>query len=460
MKFTQKLILASCAFFAANINAISLHDALENLYKNNDIYKKNVQDVKINLEALPKAMSAFLPDIAAQVSLVDTDNFNKPVGPNDAPSGKQKNLSKSLVLSQNIFNGGMDSAALEDAKNSFLVTKAKFLDIENKLLLEAVQAYLSALEARDNLLMERETVEFYYKKLTSIRQSFAVGQATKTDIAQAEALYNASLGRESGASALKLEADLEFKQFFGVDAQDLKWPEAPLFDEKECEKFLQNALKYNPAIKSAKYALKSSNSKVKIATGALLPRLNLKAQVSDVESRSPSAANNPLAQMFKSAKSEMDYSLSLQLDIPIFKGGAEHASIREYKHAQRKAVIEYHSALSANENQIRTTWQKYFASRKQYHSTTETVAAYEMVLSGLEKEELFGNKSLLDVLQARKELSDTKKQNIASHKAHLLVGYSLKSFVGNLSHKALKLKVERFDIDKEFKKKKYQLIGF
>ena len=451
----KRFITISVLMASTSCYALTLEQSLEHAYKNNNDYKKSIESFKEAIESFPQALGGFLPSINASIGYSKDDISSLDEATKDQKLSTPKTLKKSLQLQQNIFNGGENIASLKIAKFGFLIAKAQFEANERKFLLNAVETYLTALEVRENLRMQRENLNFYSKTVSSTRNKFNVGQATKTDIARAEAAYAKALSDEAALTAKKVQADMSFKQFFGIEAKDIEWPSSPRDIGKNFDEFKKIILNTSPELKMAKAQMQATKAGVDRALSALLPKLNLVASVADSElSSKPSFSSNPY-------QKSRDFTTTIRLDIPIFEnGGAEYAKVRQTKAKARQAAWTLDEAKREVETSIYFEWERFFATQKQYKSTKDAVNAYKMVLESIKKEEVFGNKSILDVLEAKRDLSRAETDNLAARKAFLTISYNSKSLIGEFNATKLKLNVKSFNLDKEFKKTQFKLIGF
>ncbi len=82
--------------------------------------------------------------------------------------------------------------------------------------------------------------------------------------------------------------------------------------------------------------------------------------------------------------------------------------------------------------------------------------AYE----GMIQEELFGSKTIIDVLRAEERLNSARDGRVEAKKDLVLAAYQMKSLLGELTARNLHLKVDYFNPEAEFKKIKNKIVGF
>jgi outer membrane protein len=102
-------------------------------------------------------------------------------------------------------------------------------------------------------------------------------------------------------------------------------------------------------------------------------------------------------------------------------------------------------------------WEGFNTAKSAIIAANSAVEAAQIACDGTTHEEKVGNKTILDVLTAQKNLYDTKVKKIATYKGLIITAYQLKSLSGMLTARALDLHVDYFVPEEEFKKLKKRL---
>jgi outer membrane protein len=116
--------------------------------------------------------------------------------------------------------------------------------------------------------------------------------------------------------------------------------------------------------------------------------------------------------------------------------------------------------LKQNNSNCITSWEGFNAAKSKIIAATQGVDAAQIAYDGTVEEEKVGSKSILDVLNAEDRLNKAKIQKVGAYKEHILAAYQMKSLIGQLTAKSLKLNVTYFIPEQEFKKVKMKIIGF
>ena len=305
-------LLAGCIFSSAH--AINLRQALESAYRTNEDLKKAQVEFMNTLEQFSQAQSNFLPDVSAQYGVT-----NSKTTPDSIPNGSSnlRQTQKGITLRQNLFNGGGDMASLKSAQLSFKAAKFNLYDQEGRTFLRIIAGYLEYIQAKKIYDISDVSVQFYQKQFDTVSAKLAIGEATQTELAVAEAgLYKGISDRAQNQSDLEA-AKATFKQLVGIEVDYLDAAEIVNAPENLAE-FSNKAKKQNFAILAAKNALEAAKAGVLVRAGELLPSLDARVETTNT-SWTASGASQP------SSPPGKNFSTGLTLTIPIFvKGGGTY----------------------------------------------------------------------------------------------------------------------------------------
>lgn len=449
MKKIFTIISSALVSFAPISNALELKEALESAYNTNPKIVSLQQDFLVGTENFPRALAGFLPDI--NFSHQDQRTKSVPTAPNFQRGGN-KEETNSLSVAQNIFSGGSGLAGLKAAKHAFEVAKYSYLSEEQKFLSESIKLYLETYEADfihkasvKNLASAEQVLDFN-------KALYQHGDLTKSDLATAESNYSSALSQKIQSYSNFVGKKAEFKAHFNLDPENLQLPETV--------KLPDNFDKYFALVSNGNFNLKANAANLKQAQaslvgskGALLPS----AQISFSKNTRKTQGIDHIA----GDKREKFNATTLSVKVPIFsQGGVEYSKIREAKYKHRKSV----SALEAAKDQVmfqaQQVWENYHALSSVITARQKALDAAIVALDGVKQERKVGSKSLIDVINIEEKLFRAEIEKIKSLTQYYQTIYNLLSLSSKLTAKQLQLNVATFNPDQEFKKKKFQIIGF
>jgi outer membrane protein len=152
---------------------------------------------------------------------------------------------------------------------------------------------------------------------------------------------------------------------------------------------------------------------------------------------------------------------TLSVTVPILsKGGVEYSDIRRAKYQTRKAVLQLDAQMKQIKSNCKATWEAFNAAKTRIDATTQGVKSAEVAYEGTMQEEMLGSKTIVDVLTFEERLNKAREARVEAQKEMILASYRIKSLMGELTAEKMKLPVEYFNPDAEFKKIKLRIVGF
>ena len=445
------IVLITC-LFSLQANAITLEEALASAYNNNDDLKLLRRGFLNAIEQFPQALSGFLPDVNASFGSSTTKQKIKSQYGNGAPSTETKSFTKGIGLQQPIFNGGKSVAALKAAQSAFRSARAQYYSNEQKILLDAINDYVTCYVAKEIYDIADTSVKSNQKQLEAVQEKLNVGETTVTEVASAKAALALAETKKLSAYADFQTAKATFTQTFGIEPVDIILPEVPADLPATFEIFVAQSMKTNQDIESAKHNITSAKANEHVAKADLLPQVNFSVSAGrsyyDPENQASNVNN-------------IGITSGISVTVPIItKGGIQYSAIRQAKLATRSNVVRLDAAQKQVNANCISSWEGFNAAKSGIGSAADGVEAGQIAYDGTVQEELVGTKTILDVLQAEDNLNSNKIAKVQATQKYVLAAYQMKTLLGLLTAKSLKLKVDYFDPEKEFKKVKMKIIGF
>lgn len=420
-------------------------DALVSVYTKNPQLSAQRESLAATDETVSQAISSFKPSI--QSTVVNGRQRSK-VGTGGEVLGDKK--SHDFTLTQDVFNGGESWANYRSSKDRVKAARAQLHDSEQQIFLAAITAFIDVVEKKSVLGLNQNNVDVLQKQLDATNERFKVGEITKTDVAQAQARLAQARADERQALGNLETAVASFKRLIGYDTpESLELPFLPAALPSELAEAIQLAKKAHPTLENAKSLEKAANSDVDARIGGLLPDVNIKALNSHTEGGSTSGVR-----VFDNNE------ITLNVTIPIYQGGAEWSRVRQAKSQAQQAKFNALDAHDAVVENVTRAWQEYNTAQSVINSNEEAMRAAELALEGVKRENEYGERTVLDVLNAEQELFSAKVNLVKAQAEEKRGAYRLLSAVGKLTAKDLSLPVEPYDPTEHYDNVKYQLIGF
>ncbi|CAN0595556.1 unnamed protein product, partial [Laminaria digitata] len=146
------------------------------------------------------------------------------------------------------------------------------------------------------------------------------------------------------------------------------------------------AISRNPDLLAAQFAELAAEHGVRVARGAQLPEVGLRASISEGRESDFSGQGRGSA------------SVTASVTMPIFTGGLNRSNVRQARASADQARL---SALTVRRQVIEgatNAWNNYLAALAVIESSRQAVRANEIAFEGVEQEALVGLRTTLDVL--------------------------------------------------------------
>lgn len=439
----------------SNSLALELNEALKSGYNNDEKLKIIRSDFLNEVEQFPRALAGFMPKISAGFDATDskvTRKSNIAAGL-DNTSTDNSRYSKTLSLDQSIFNGGSSVAELKAAQSAFRASKGDYYAKEQNIFLEEITNYLNCVEAAEKYNISKISVKSNRTQLEAVKEKFKLGESTETEVASAESGLATAQANQSIAYATFEAAKAEFTKVFALEATGIKMPELAANLPNSLEELVEIAIAANPSVISSQHLTKASKAGEYAAKGALLPQVSFRIQSGDTR-YSP---EDQLRQNFNSNS----VTSTLSVNVPILsKGGVEYSDIRRAKYKTRKAVLQLDTQIKQIKSQCKASWERFNAAKTRIAATSQGVKSGEIAYEGMLQEEMLGSKTIIDVIMSEEKLSKAREARVEAQRELILASYNIKSLMGELTAEKMKLPVEYFNPDQEFKKLKLRIVGF
>ncbi len=298
---------------------------------------------------------------------------------------------------------------------------------EQDLILRVAQAYFDVLIAQDSVqLVEAQKIAIS-EQLEQAKRNFEVGSATITDTLEAQARYDLT-----GAQLIAAQNNLEIKrsalqQLINAMPKELK----PLGKEltlvspqpADMEKWVETAQLNNLQLAIAQAGAEIAEKEVTRNRGGHYPTVDLVANYSQTNANGGS---------FGVGTDTTNKSVGVQLNIPLFQGGAVNSKWREAEANHERAKQELENARRNVAQQTRQAYLGVVSGIAQVNALQQALASSESVLEASKLGHEVGVRTNLDVLNAQQQLFSTRRDLYQAQYNYLLSQLRLKQAVGSL----------------------------
>ncbi|RAI45662.1 channel protein TolC [Rhodoplanes roseus] len=416
--------------------ADTLPGALAQAYQNNPQLNSQRAIVRATDENVPTALSGYRPSVSAtaQVGQQYTKYDGRSGGAHYSVEDSFTQRSVGITGTQTLFNGFQTGNRVRQAEGQVSAARETLRLIEQNVLLNAATAYMNLLRDTAILDLQRRNVEVLQEQLRQTRDRFAVGEVTRTDVAQSESRLAAGRSQVSQAESNYTASKATYRQVIGVEPGKLA-AATPVdrLSPRTLPGAIDSGRAQNPNVTAAMFGIDVQALQVKINEGTLLPTLTAQASVQRSWAVSPTVDN------------QLNASLVGQLSVPIYQGGANYAQIRSAKETLGQKRLDLETARDQAQSNVSQAWGQLDAAKAQIEATQAQVSAAEIALNGVREEARVGQRTTLDVLNAQQELVNARVALVTAQRDRVVASYTLLSSVGRLSPVVLGLPTGIYD---------------
>lgn len=466
---TDIVALGSAAFVATTIACVSLMagearaetimSALARAYDGNPDLNQQRANVRVRDEDSPKALSGMRPKASISASAGPQFSTIKiPAGRAQYTNNRSFSYDKytgyprgaTLNLSQNLYDGGRTENSVRQAESGVFAARATMRLTEQATLQNGATAYMNVLRDTAILSLRKNNVKVLEEQLRQTRDRFDVGDVTRTDVSQAEA--SLAQGRSdyyAGQAQLK-NSVANYRQQIGVEPSHLQAAQSvERLIPTSVDQAILIALVEHPGVVAALHQVDSAALAVKVAEAALLPTLSVAAQVSQ---QYDSFLGEPYTRQFTAAATG-------QLNIPIYQGGTEYATVRQAKEQLGQSRLNADVQRDSVRASVVSSYGLLDTAKAQIISNQAAVKAAEIALAGVREEAKVGQRTTLDVLNSQQALLNARVNLVIAQRDRVVASYAALGSIGRLSAQEIGLDVAVYDPSVHFEQVKDKWFG-
>jgi outer membrane protein len=379
--------------------------------------------------AVDQARAGLLPSLMFDVEQMRTrqevEESDNPIY--GAGTAKYNTFSYTLSVTQPIFR----KEAIERFKQSKSVVKeAEYtaLASEQDLLMRTVSAYLVVLAAKDSLALATAEQKSVGKLVEAAKARRKSGLGTVTQQYDADARYAVASAREIEAQSILRDAYQGLREITGEHISEvqallgdfpLEYPEP-----RAIESWLDSATKSNLILLARREGVNVARQEIKRQSAGHYPSLALKLNHNYKEAGST---------LYGGGSTVNTTDVMLQLNVPIYEGGAVKTATKEASYRYQKAQEEYEFEYRSLDRRTRAAFDAVVSGVSLINALKKSVVAQQSALKAKVEGYKSGLNTILPVLDAQRDLYLAKRDYAQSRYDYLVNRLRLKQAAGTLS---------------------------
>ena len=414
-------ILACAAVLGGPACAMDLQDAYQAAMVQDATTRAARAAVQAGEERIQQAKAQRYPNISLSAGYLRNNldrtqpNFlGEDVTVNDRYPSKNTTLTVRQPLYRKAIGLGIEqtNAQLDEAQ-------AALQKETQRLAVRVVNAYTEILFARDQLNFIEAQKAATITQLDAARKQFAGGTGTRTDIDEAQARLDMAMAQELEARqlqefaqrqlALLINAPVHLAEVRPLAIERLAtWsPPLPSLDE-----WLAQAEARSPELRQLEARLEAARLDVEKARAGHLPTLDAVAQWSRSESESVTSPSTRY----------VNRTVGVQLNVPLYAGGAINAATREALARQTQAEELLEATRRDLALRITTEYRGVTEGRLRVSALEQAERSAEQLVQSSRKSMQGGVRTLVDVFNADQKKAQTQR-DLARARYEMLIAY-------------------------------------
>lgn len=434
---------------APAVRAGDLTAALVDAYTSNPQLLAARRELAARDTLRPQALSGWMPTVTLGAGLSRSRNALETAVPtNTRTTYSTSDRNAALQLSLNLYRGGSDTAQLDRAELLILAQRATLQQVEQDVLLAAVEATFDVERDRRILALRELNLQNLRALLQATRTQYDLGERTEADLAQAQ-----SRAAQAEAAVSEARAALEISESRFVTTvgrqpgplSSLQPAAVPIPSTAEIELAAEEG---NPSVLASRFQAEAAARQLRAVEGERLPSVDLTASLS----RQHTGSHNPLYRQDQDTA-----TIGVQVSVPLYQAGQVGARAREASQTEAQRRHELEDARRRALDLARQARQSLLASGERRLALEEAVRAAEIAIAGLRREGELGLRSLIDILNAQQELVEAQINLAGAERDDRANRYRLLAAQGFLTAQALELPVDLHDPEENYRRERWRV---
>jgi multidrug efflux system outer membrane protein len=332
----------------------------------------------------------------------------------DSPTSSTTTGTLSVSWLLDLF--GQYRRSKESAKASLDAAYASADVARLTLLSSVVTAYVDARYYQERIAIARKNLASRRETLELTRLQLEAGAASRLDVVQSEGLVNSTLAEIPALEISFRQSVHRISLLLGLPATSLladlqKGAAQPYFRRSVNAGVPADLIRNRPDIRAAERNLAAATAEIGVAEAALYPSISLSGSITPAYISTSNAFG-----------ASSTWGFGPTLNLPIFDAGARVARIKANEAAAREAYLAWKQTVLTAVAEVENALVAVSRTRQTVSALTATVRSYEEALSLATASYRDGASSLLDVLDAQRNVASAQA-NLAQAVQQLANGY-------------------------------------
>lgn len=373
-------------------------------------------------------------DLSSAYNITETKSQSAAFATTGALTNKFNTHDYNIRLTQPLYRKDR-WIALDQSRVEVEQADATFAFERQALMLRSAQRYFDVLRAADTLTFTLAERDAFGQQLEQSQQRFEVGLIAITDVEEAKAGFDLARAEVIQAEDALDNAREALREISGEyhDSVATLGTTMPLEmpEPNDIDKWTEVALQQNLQLAGQRYAADRSRMEIQRIEAGHLPTLDL------VGLHGRNVANGNSSS--RSRADVINNVVTIQLNVPIYSGGATVARTRQSRHLYQRDINEVERVRRSVQRQTRDSFLGVRSGISRVNALAQAVKSNEAAANAIEAGFQVGTRTTVDVLNAKRDLFRAKRDFAESRYLYVIDILTLKQAAGTLQEDDLRL---------------------
>ncbi|MHB1677398.1 MAG: TolC family outer membrane protein [Sulfuriferula sp.] len=321
--------------------------------------------------------------------------------------------------------------AYSESKFVVAQAEAQYAQAEQALILRVAQAYFDVLAAEQTIIVAQAQVSATSEQLDLVKHGLRAGTHAVTDVDEAQSRYDLARSQHITAMNDLEDKQAELEKIVGQPSRFLAFlgiaTVTPKVLPENSRAWIDEARINNPAVREKLAALSAAQADIQKNRAMYLPTVDL------IASKNVNSSSGSLITPNNFSTYANSNQIGLQLNVPLYEGGATHARVDEAIANMYKAKADLEAARRQATTDARQAYTAIVNGLSQIDALSSAVTASRSSVQGNKEEFKAGLHMNIDVLNAEQQLYTAQRDLTKARYDTLLQGLKLKAAAGVLN---------------------------
>ncbi len=349
-----------------------------------DFQEFQIENTKLDLET---QKAGWLPTVDFTGSYAKETINNIDTKSNTHMDAKDYTIDVKQLVYDFKIDHSINKSKLDLQKSAFALQQK-----EQAVLYRSVASYFGVIKAYRQVLNSQKVQKSIYDQVIAEQKKIKSGAGSKTDLLQAQAVYQKNLAATNSAKTTLMNAINMYYRNFKTQPVDISKMSLPVVPYDKLPKQLADATKIafenNPSLQIDEIELKKLSYDKKIDEAKFFPKIELSAKAQQKDNVSGTADQKE------------EFTLKAELTYNLYNGGKDSISMKKnkLKRLQQKAKIQ--DLQNAHKEKVAFAWQNHIMKKTNHSYSQKQVEYYQEYLNKITKQWKLGKASMFNVLDA------------------------------------------------------------